>query len=67
MIRKLQGPMIARENFKRAHHALHVLWTKHQGEPGYDKRLWWELDSALHMLGTDGPGELLPFEPRNAP
>jgi hypothetical protein len=27
--------------------ALHTLWTKHVGTPGYDKREWGKLDRAI--------------------
>jgi hypothetical protein len=55
--RALPGPMVERENFHRAHVALHVLWTLQVGRPDYDKSLWAALNDAIYRLATDGPGE----------
>ena len=38
---------------QRAHDALHPLWTKAVGTPGYDKAQWEELDGAIYALGRD--------------
>lgn len=32
------------------HRILHRLWTRDVGTPGYDKRLWLELESAVIAL-----------------
>lgn len=33
-----------------AHYALHDLWTKDVGEPGYDKQKWKRLSGAIDAL-----------------
>jgi hypothetical protein len=37
--------------FRRAHNALHVLWTKAGGDD-YNKQEWRELDAAITALGV---------------
>lgn len=48
--------MAERENYRRVHLALHTLWSKAVGQPGYDKKQWKELEAAVFKLATDGPG-----------
>ena len=53
-----QSRMAEQSNYARAHRTLHELWTAAVGQPGYDKPKWRELDNAIYMLATDGPGPL---------
>lgn len=53
----IDRPLIERSNFKAAHRALHLLWTKAAGAEGYDKREWVALENAILKLANDGPGD----------
>ena len=37
-------------NYQKAHHLLHVLWTKAVGTKDYDKKQWQELETAIYRL-----------------
>lgn len=57
--------MDRRANYRRVSRALHKLWTRAVGTPGYVKADWRELDNAIYQLATDGPGDVLPEEPKD--
>lgn len=59
MARSDDDPLTTRENYLRAHRALHTVWSHHKGKPGYEKRLFLALDVAIQRLAREGPGREL--------
>lgn len=45
-------------NYQRVHIAFHKLWSRSVGTPGYVKADWRELEAAIDLLATDGPGRV---------
>jgi len=55
--------LLRRENYLRAHRALHAAWSHHVGTDPYAKRLFLELEQAITALALAGVGrELGPGE-----
>lgn len=55
--------LLRRENYLRAHRALHAAWSYHVGRDPYAKGLFLELEQALTALALAGLGrELEPGE-----
>ncbi len=50
--------LIDHQNFAAVHAALHLLWTKAVGTPGYDKKEWQKLEAAINHLACNGIGRL---------
>lgn len=51
MVTKTAGtPTTPMTNYQKAHHLLHVLWTKAVGTKDYDKKQWQELETAIYRL-----------------
>jgi len=42
-------------SYRRAHYALHKLWTKAVDTPGYNKEDWGELEACLAELARSTP------------
>jgi hypothetical protein len=44
--------------YERIHTALHVLWSKAVGQPGYVKSEWAELEQAIQSLAQEADSRL---------
>ena len=47
---------VANPIYERVHTALHVLWSKSVGQPGYVKSEWAELEQAIQALAQEADG-----------
>ena len=52
--RRAEQVLMDRDDYRRAHYAMHVLWTKAAHQDDYDKEQWKELEAAIGALARGG-------------